>query len=115
MSGIDQEVRDDAMNKWQYILILVFASFVGFISGSVSTEFHLVVSNIVLTGGLLLSFLGLVLMIESKILRIRKKTEQGEKTEEFESYTVMKQWMYRCGWIALILGLISQLVSIWIF
>ena len=105
MSKSNDVMQDDAISKMQYVLILVFVTFTGFIGGVVGNQFHVVVNKILISGGLALSFLGVVLMIESKIVRRNDK--------KFEAHAPMKAWMYNCGWVALILGVVAQIIGIW--
>lgn len=106
MSKSDDILQPDAIKKTQYVLILVFAAFAGFVGGVFSNRFHVIVDKILLSGGISLSFLGVVLLIESKIYR--------KKGIAFEGHVPLKAWMYNCGWIALILGVVSQIIGIWI-
>jgi hypothetical protein len=59
-------------------------------------------NKIFLIGGVVISFLGVVLMIESKIMR----------KEGLISVGPIRPWMEKCGWIFLILGVISEIIGI---
>lgn len=102
----NEPIQDDPMKKLHYTLILIFSLFAGFLGGVIANRLPELSNKILLSGGLGLSFLGVLLMIVSKIY----KAKDGRK---YNSHVPLKHWMYNCGWIALILGLILQTLGIW--
>lgn len=95
------DLEKDPIKIGHYILILVFSLFLGFLGGMVANQIPEISIKISSSIGLLLSFSGVVLMIVSS------------KHGVFTLPIPLKAWLYNCGWIALIVGLIYQAFIIW--
>jgi len=96
--------QPDTIKKWQYVLILLLAGVAGFIEGAVLD--HVTNKNFLLVG-VFLTWLGVYSLIGSRVL----KKHRDELVAAGK--TPIDRLMYNCGWIALILGVIAQIIGIW--